>query len=84
MLVSEFRTAFATATPLDAALTRARDARERAQLTALKASGNPVAYQSQLALSQARALVQGLHSEADLHDPAKLAAPVFCEACRDG
>ncbi len=73
-LVSEFRTAFATAAPLDTALTRARDTRKRAQLAALKASGNAVAYQSQLALSQARILVQSFQSEADLHDPAKLAS----------
>ena len=74
VLVGEFHTAFATAAPLDAALTRARDTRERAQLAALKASGNAVAYQSQLALSQARGLVQSFHNQADLHDPTKLAA----------
>ena len=74
ILVSEFKTAFALAVPLDAALTKARDAREQAQLDQLKHSGNPVAYESQLALSQARTLVNGFKSEADLHDPAKLAA----------
>jgi hypothetical protein len=73
-LLADFHEAMAAAAPLDAALTQARDARQRTELARLKRSGPADAYLTELALSQARALTSGVHSEADLHDPAKIAA----------
>ena len=74
VLVSEFKTAFILAEPLDAALTRARDVGEQARLEEMKGHGDTVGYETHLALNQARKLVQSFSSEADLRDPRTLAS----------
>lgn len=74
VLVGEFKTAMAAGDRFDAVLTKAREAREQAELRQLKAAGDTLAYDMRLSLMQSRALTQTFHSQADLADPAKRAA----------
>lgn len=73
VLVSEFHKAIAEGDVLEAALDKARDQREAAELNRLKTSGDLLGYDTKLAISQARVLASGFNSEASLHDPQKIA-----------
>ena len=73
-LVADFRRASALAEPLDAALTKARDVREQAELQDAKNRGDTVGYETERALHEGRALVQSFSSEADLADRHSLSA----------
>ena len=74
VLRAEFATAITEGDRLEKVLTRVRDAREVTELDRLKASGDMLGYDTQLALRQARALVGSFASEADLHNAAKVAS----------
>lgn len=74
VLRAEFATAQTEGDRLEKVLTRVRDAREVADLDRMKASGDMLGYDTQLALRQARALIGGFASEADIHNAAKVAA----------
>lgn len=74
ILMAEFQTALREGDRFEVAMTKARDAREAAELSRLKNSRDDLGYDTALALHQARALVRAFGSEAALHDPKRMAA----------
>ena len=68
-VLADFKAALAALGPLNAALDRAIDRRDMANLLALKAEGDMIGFNGGLALQEAKHLVDLFHTAQDLRDP---------------